>query len=132
MTPTVLFDAHCVLCTGSVAFILRHERAPTLHFASVHSAQGAALAARHGLTPEMLDQTFALITDRALLRSDAALHIAAHLRHPWRAATLARIIPRPLRDALYSAVARNRYRLFGRRETCYLPPPEAAHRFDSA
>ena len=130
MPPTMIFDGECVLCSGTVQLVLRHERAPVLQFTTTQSAAGRLLAARHGIAADDLDLTFVLIDgDAALVRSDAALRVAAHLRAPWRWLGILRLVPRGLRDAAYCAVARRRYRLFGRREACFLPAPEQRHRF---
>ena len=130
MSSTMIFDGDCVLCSGTVQFILRHERDPELAFATTQSLAGRELAARHGISPGDLDITFVLVEDdRALLRSDAALRVAAHLRFPWRWLAVLRVVPRPIRNTVYTAVARRRYRWFGKRAACFLPPTEQRHRF---
>ena len=130
MPTTMIFDGECVLCSGTVHFILAHEKAPDLLFTTTQSAVGRALAARHGITAEALDITFVLVDrDTALLRSDAALRVASHLRVPWSWLGMLRFVPRPLRDALYTAIAKRRYRLFGKYDTCMLPDPQQRHRF---
>lgn len=128
----MIFDGDCVLCSGTVQFVLRHERKPELQFTTTQSKAGRAIAARHGIAHDDLDMTFVVIDgDRALVRSDAALRVASMLRSPWRWLGMLRVVPRPLRDAAYSAIARRRYRLFGRRDACFLPTPEQRHRFVS-
>lgn len=128
--PILVFDTDCVLCSGVVAFILAHERAPILHFAGAWSDAGLALAARHGFSRSDLQETFLVIEgDRVLARSEAALEVVGHLRAPWRWFNILRLVPRPLRDAAYTAVARRRYRWFGRRQDCTLVPPGERHRF---
>ena len=127
----VVFDSDCVLCAGLVRFILRVERTPTTRFVAARSAEGVALASAHGLTAADLDQTFLVVRGEAgLVRSDAALALAGDLRAPWCWVRALRVIPRPLRDWGYDRIARNRYRLFGRRPECALPAPgQQAHRF---
>ena len=128
--PVVLFDAACMLCTGMVRFVLAHERAPLLRFASIRSAAGLALAASHGLGPDLLEQSFVVLEQgQILLRSDAALAVARHLRAPWSGLVLLSGIPRPLRDAAYGVVARNRFRLFGRQDNCMVIAAAQRHRF---
>ena len=128
--PIIIFDTDCVLCSGMVAFVLAHERAPLLRFAGAWSDEGLALAARHGLTREDLNETFAVIDGpRALLRSDASMVVLRHLRAPWRWLAALAIVPRPLRDAVYGFVAHRRYRWFGQRQDCTLVPPDQRHRF---
>lgn len=128
--PIIIFDTDCVLCSGVVAFILAHEQAPTLRFAGAWSAEGLALAARHGFTRADLNETFLLLDgDQVAARSDGAIALLRHLRRPWRWLAALSILPRPLRDGAYGIVARRRYRWFGRRATCTLVPPAARHRF---
>lgn len=128
--PIMVFDTNCVLCSGAVAFILAHEHDRTLRFAGAWSPEGAALAARHGFTATDLNDTFLVLTgDRALTRSDAAMAVAGHLRAPWRWLGILRALPRPVRDAAYSFVARRRYRWFGRRADCTVVPAAERGRF---
>ena len=130
MPPIMIFDGECVLCNGAVRFVLAHERAPELTFTTTQSDAGRALAARHGISADDLDITFVLVEgERALLRSDAALRVASHLRAPWSWLGVLRFVPRQLRDVAYSAIARRRYRLFGKYDTCMMPDPAQRHRF---
>lgn len=129
-SPTIVFDTDCVLCSGAVVFILRHERDAALTFVGAWSSEGERLAAAHGFTRADLDETLLVITEgRALTRSEAGLAVAAHLRRPWRWLGLLRVVPRPIRDGIYSAIARRRYRWFGKSEDCAVAPPEQRHRF---
>ena len=128
--PIIVVDTDCVLCSGVVAFVLAHEQAPVLRFASANSDEGLALAARHGFTRSDLDETFLLlIGDQALARSDGAIALLRLLRRPWRWLSAAALVPRPLRDAAYGLVARHRYRWFGQHTNCTVPPPGQRHRF---
>ena len=127
--PIVVFDALCPLCSANARFILRHDRAARFRLASMQSAAGLALYRRFGIDPENPDTMIVIEGDRARRDSDAVLAIASGLGWPWKAAGLARLIPTPLRDRAYRWIARHRYRLFGRRDTCWLPAPELADRF---
>ncbi|MDD2869399.1 thiol-disulfide oxidoreductase DCC family protein [Neomegalonema sp.] len=129
--PVLLFDTRCVLCSGATRFLLRHERDQDLRFAGAWSAEGRRLAEAHGLRPEDLDRTILVIEDgRALTKSAAVLALARRLKGPWRqAASLARLLPLPLRDRLYDRVAARRYVWFGRLDSCFLPAPEQRARF---
>jgi predicted DCC family thiol-disulfide oxidoreductase YuxK len=125
----VIFDGLCKLCTGSVAFILRHERDQVLRFAPLQSEAGKRLMAEFGIDPSQMN-TFVVIADgKAYVRSDAAIRLARFLSGGWRLLGLLRIVPRPVRDYVYDVVARNRYRWFGRRETCMAPAPGLEKRF---
>ena len=129
MTDIVVFDGVCKLCARSVRFILAHERRPALMFASLQSAAGSRLAREFGFDPEDA-RTFVLVSaGRCYVKSEAALRVARFLRMPWRLIGVVRIFPRPLRDLAYDAVARNRYRWFGRRDACMVPSETVVKRF---
>lgn len=124
-----LFDAECVLCSRGVQFTLRHEKAATIRFVAIQSGEGRALARCHGVDPTD-PTTFLFIEDgTALTSSDAVIALAQHLRGVGRLAKLCRFIPRPLRDAGYRLIARNRYALFGKVDQCIVPAPDQLHRF---
>lgn len=135
--PVVLFDGVCNFCNASVDFLLERERDHELRFAAlqsdaardlVHAAGGAALVER--LVGDGDPSSIALVEDgRVYTESTAALRIAKHLRAPWRWLRIFVIVPRPLRDAVYRWIAKNRYRWFGKSEHCRVPTPELRARF---
>jgi predicted DCC family thiol-disulfide oxidoreductase YuxK len=126
--PIILFDALCVLCSYNAQFVLKYDRAGHFRLASMQGEVGAALYRKFGIDPADPETMIVVEGDVALRNSDAVLAIYAGLGWPWRLASAARIIPRPIRDAVYGWIARNRYRLFGKRDTCWLPSPELADR----
>jgi predicted DCC family thiol-disulfide oxidoreductase YuxK len=127
--PILLYDGLCVLCSRSVAFVLEHERDASIRFVAIQSEEGAALATTHGVDPEQPDTFLFVEGGRAWRKSSGVIAVFAHLRRPWSFARVARFCPAPLRDWLYDRVARNRYRLFGKREVCIVPTPELRERF---
>ncbi|NYT43153.1 thiol-disulfide oxidoreductase DCC family protein [Sphingomonas sp. R-74633] len=122
--PIILFDGICVLCTANAQFVLRHDRRGHFRLASVQSEAGQALCGRFGIDPDNPDTMLVIEDEQARRDSDAVLAIAGGLGWPWRALGVLRVIPQAWRDALYRRVARNRYRLFGKRETCWVPSAE--------
>jgi predicted DCC family thiol-disulfide oxidoreductase YuxK len=127
--PVVLFDGVCNLCSGAVQFLIRHDEAGTLRFAPLQSAVGAALLADCGLDPAQR-ATFVLVEDgECYTRSTAALRIARHLDRPLPLLSHLRVVPRPVRDAVYALVARYRYDVFGQKSQCMVPTPDVEKRF---
>src|ERR1044071_9512920 len=128
-SPLILFDGACNLCNASVAWVVEHDHHGLFRFASLQSAAGkAALAAANG--EAVLPDSMVLIDEAGVhTRSEAAIRIASRLNFPWRLARGGKLLPKPLRDWAYDAIARNRYRWFGRRELCPAPAPELRARF---
>jgi len=125
----VLFDGVCNLCNGAVQFIIHRDREGHFSFASLQSAVGQAQLRQFGLSTDAFD-TFVLVEGgKAYTRSTAALRIARQLTGAWRLLYGLIIVPRPVRDWAYGLVARNRYRLFGRRDSCMIPTPELKAKF---
>ena len=122
--PIILFDAECVLCSVNAQFVLKHDKLGHFRLASMQGDVGAAIYRRHGLDP--LNPSSILVVQGGRVRqdSDAVLSIYEGLGFPWRLLGALRIVPAFLRDPVYRWVARNRYRLFGKRETCWVAPPE--------
>ena len=133
--PIILYDGVCGLCNSSVQFLLKHDRQSRLRFASLQSDFAAKVLQRHGIDPNDLDtlhfvENYEQPDEHVWQRSDAVLRAGRELGGLWSAlAALAKIVPRPLRDLFYRFVARNRYRVFGKYDTCMLPDPNQRSRF---
>jgi predicted DCC family thiol-disulfide oxidoreductase YuxK len=122
--PIIVFDAMCVLCAANAQFVLRHDHNRRFRLASMQGPVGAQLYRDCGIDPANPETLILVDGDRLLRDSDAVLAIYAGCGWPWRAAAALRIVPHFLRDPLYRWIARNRYRIFGRREACWLPSPK--------
>ena len=126
----IVFDGVCVLCNRWVAFVLAHDRQQEFEMAAMQTAAGRALLQQHGLNPESPASFLLLDGPVAYTDSAAIVHLLSHFSWPWRTlAALLNLVPRLLRDAGYRTIARNRYRWFGRFDTCAVPDPAQAHRF---
>lgn len=128
--PILLYDGECGVCNRSVQWILEHERRKALRFAALKSEIGQMLLQR-ARVPSEVDSLVWVESqrDRILGRvwSSAVLATVKYVGGPWRLFSLARIIPRPLRDALYRSFARHRLRLAA--PVCLVPAPAARGRF---
>jgi predicted DCC family thiol-disulfide oxidoreductase YuxK len=132
--PIVLYDGVCGLCNRLVKFILKRDKRDRFRFASLQGDFASKLLTRHGLDPHDLDtvylaQNYGQRAETLLARSDAILFLLRQLGGIWKLALLGNILPRKLRDAVYKLVARNRYRVFGKYESCMLPDPQHRAKF---
>jgi predicted DCC family thiol-disulfide oxidoreductase YuxK len=128
----ILFDGVCNLCNGFVQFVIERDPGGTFQFAALQSAAARRILAQHD-APDPLPDTILLVADgRVSTRSTAVLRIARGLRFPWPLASALIAVPRPLRDAIYSLVARHRYGWFGQRDQCMVPTPALRSRFIDA
>ena len=128
-TPVLLFDGVCNLCNSAVQWVIARDRRARFRFASLQSQAAVRLLSERVEADELPDSVV-LVDERGIhTRSEAALGIAKALGFPYALLGLTRIVPRALRDATYDLVARNRYRWYGRQDTCTLPTPELATRF---
>lgn len=134
--PILFFDGVCTLCNASVDFIIRHDKKSAFRFASLQSefAQNelkkAGFYNETNVFSENSMNTVVLLADgNVFKKSDAALEIARRLGGFWSVFYFFKILPRPVRDFFYDLVARNRYRFFGKKETCRLPTSAERARF---
>jgi predicted DCC family thiol-disulfide oxidoreductase YuxK len=127
--PILLFDGECNLCNGFVQFVLRHERSARIRFASLQSDAGGALAKKFGVDTAAADTLVFIDDGHAYLRSDGALRLARFLDRPWSAASVLRVVPRPIRDGIYRFVANHRHQWFGKPAECFVPTPDLRARF---
>jgi predicted DCC family thiol-disulfide oxidoreductase YuxK len=128
--PLMLFDGVCNLCSASMRFVLKYDRTHAIRFATMQSTTGQAMLHRLGLPTGEYESFLFIEKGQVHAQSRAALRLARSLAFPWRQMVwAASILPRPLADWLYRLIARNRYRLFGKRDTCLVPQPHEKARF---
>lgn len=130
----MLYDGVCGLCNRLVQFILKRDRNDRFLFASLQSELAEKILKRNGADSHDLDTFYVVIDhdqpgERVLMRSDAILHVVRTLGGIWSMASVGSVLPKVIRDAMYGLVARNRYRVFGKHESCMLPSPEHRAKF---
>ncbi len=119
--PAIIFDGYCALCSGYARFVLAHDHAGKCRLLAAQSALGRALYVHYGLDPYDFATNILIVDGRASFKSEASIRILELLGPPWSLARVLRLIPISVRDFVYVFVARNRLRLFGKLESCYLP-----------
>ncbi|WP_315785786.1 thiol-disulfide oxidoreductase DCC family protein [Bradyrhizobium sp. SZCCHNPS1003] len=123
----ILYDGVCVFCSRWVQFVIARDTAKRFRFTPIQSPYGTRLAQAFGIDPQEPDTNAVVHGGKAHLKSDAALTVLSNLPG-WGWTRALRAIPKPLRDAVYSLVARNRYRIFGKYESCFVPDAELRRR----
>ena len=130
----LLYDGACGLCNRLVQFVLVHDHRTVFNFASLQSPIGQTMVERFGGDPRDLSSFYVVAYYRtsrmkAVTKSRAAVLVAGELGWPWKALGAAGFFPTAALDTVYDLVARNRYRIFGRSETCLVPAPHFRNRF---
>jgi predicted DCC family thiol-disulfide oxidoreductase YuxK len=116
----ILYDGVCVFCSRWVRFVATRDTDRRFRFTAIQSGYGTRLARAFGIDPHDPDTNAVVHGGQALFKSDAALTVLS-LLPGWGWVRLLRLAPKPLRDAVYNLVARNRYRIFGKYEACFIP-----------
>lgn len=125
----VLFDGHCHLCDGSVKVILQHDSKQIFSFASLQSATGKYVIEQFKVDTRAGESIIYLRHGKIRTKSAAALWIANELNFPMNLLSGLLLFPPFIRDRVYDFIARNRYKWFGKSDTCLLPDPSQRHRF---
>ncbi len=129
-SPILFFDGECNLCNGLVQFVLKHDKKKIFFFSTLQSAAGKEAKASAPNAVGRNSDTFILYYNSAYYsRSSAALHVFRLLGGIWAGLFIGIIVPRILRDWVYNLVSRNRYKWFGKRDSCMVPTPDIVARF---
>lgn len=124
----VLFDGVCNVCSGWVQFIIKRDPQAIFRFASLQSDEASKLLEEYG-QETTLDSIVLVDKGKVYTESTAILQILRRLPGTWRFSSVFLIVPKFIRDGFYRWFARNRYRWFGKQESCMLPTPEIRARF---
>jgi predicted DCC family thiol-disulfide oxidoreductase YuxK len=122
--PVILFDGVCNLCNASVQFIIRHDKKQIFRFAALQSAFGQSALKKFNLADKNIDSVILVENNSVQLKSDAALNIAKQLGGIYSLFYVFIVVPKFIRNSVYDFIARNRYRWFGKQESCMIPTPE--------
>lgn len=126
----ILFDGVCNLCNHFVQFVIRRDRKDDFRFVALQSDLGQEILDHIGIDRQQIDSIVLYEPGIAYsYKSDAAIEIAKGLGGIWSWTTLFKIIPRLLRNPIYDYVAKNRYKWYGKKESCMIPTPELKAKF---
>ena len=125
----ILFDGVCNLCNGTVYWVIARDIKNQFHFASLQSPFGKQVLQNFGLADEYMNSIIFLDNNEIYMRSSAVLRILKHLGSFYQTAYVFILIPEFLRNAVYNFIAKNRYRWFGKKETCMVPTPKLKSKF---
>jgi predicted DCC family thiol-disulfide oxidoreductase YuxK len=128
MRRIILFDGVCNFCDSSVQFIIKRDPKGYYKFAPLQGETGRKLLKEFGLT-ENLESIVYIEDNQFYKKSNAALNICKNLEGAWRLFVLLKILPTPIRDYFYDIIAKNRYKWFGKKDSCMIPSPEIRSRF---
>lgn len=125
----LLFDGVCNLCNTSVQFILKHEKRSMLKFSAIQSEAGQRLLSQYRIDPVHTNSVILIKEGKVYTESDAVFTTSQFLRFPFNLGKVLMIVPKPIRNFLYRKVANNRYRWFGKKDSCMIPTSELKNRF---
>lgn len=126
----ILFDGVCNLCDTSVQYVIKHDKKDIFRFVAIQSDLGLKLLKHIGINPIHTDSIILYEPGTAYYyKSSAALEIAKELSGIFTFASVFTVIPKGIRDLIYDYVAKNRYKWYGKKETCILPTPEFKAKF---
>jgi len=125
----ILFDGLCNLCNGSVNFILKSDKQGKFKFASLQSEIGIELTKKYNIDTNIIDSIVLIKNDSVFTKSSAVLEILKDMPIGWRLFRIGIILPKFVRDWLYDIIAKRRYKIFGKKDECPIPPKDVQDRF---
>ncbi|WMI64670.1 DCC1-like thiol-disulfide oxidoreductase family protein [Aestuariibaculum sp. YM273] len=126
----ILFDGVCNLCNSSVNFIIKHDKKNAFLFTPLQSHLGKQIIEEYNIDTNKTDSILLYIPKKGITyKSTAALKIASHLGFPVKILSVFLIIPTFIRNWVYDFIAKNRYKWFGKKETCMIPSPKLKSKF---
>ena len=127
--PIILFDGVCNFCNRSINIILKHDKDSYFQFAPSQSNAGIDILQQFDLDQKASASVILIDNEKVFTKTDAVIQIATYLTGWPKSFRLLKFIPKPIRDFAYDVIAKNRYALFGKKETCRIPDESIRHRF---
>ena len=127
--PIIIFDGYCNLCTGWVHFILRHDSQAKFKLLAAQTTFGHSLYRHYGLDPGDYETNILLADGVAWFKAEGTIRMFQGLGRTWSAVRMFRILSRTVSRMIYECIAANRFRIFGKRESCFVEETEMKARF---
>ncbi|MCH6200230.1 thiol-disulfide oxidoreductase DCC family protein [Aquiflexum sp. LQ15W] len=125
----ILFDGVCNLCNNAVDFIIRRDKNDCFKFGALQDNATKIILKEYKINQDYIDSIILIRGDLVFYKSKAALEIARNLESPWPAMYIFNVVPAFIRDPIYDWIARNRYKWFGKKETCRIPSTKEKQKF---
>lgn len=125
----LLFDGYCNLCHSSVQFVIKHEKKQTIKFASLQSEIGKQLLSQYSINPNKIDSLVFIENGKCYIKSTAALKLSKYLKGIYSLGIVFIVIPTFIRNYIYDYVAKNRYKWFGKKNSCLILDKDLQQRF---
>jgi predicted DCC family thiol-disulfide oxidoreductase YuxK len=125
----ILFDGVCNFCNASINFVIDHDPDKHFKFAALQSEIGQEILARFHKNTKDFDSVILLKNNQLYQKSAAALEITKHLSGFWKYLSVFKVFPPFFLNFFYDIIAKNRYRIFGKADSCRMPTPELRERF---
>lgn len=126
----ILFDGVCNFCNGSVNFLIKRDSKGIFKYAPLQSEIGQNIIAKYNI-PETVDSIILLKENNIYIKSNAVIEIIKELKWYWKMLIIVKILPKKFRDLLYDLIANNRYKWFGKMDSCMIPDENVKSRFIS-
>ncbi len=128
--PVLLFDGVCNMCNAFVQFVIKRDKSGLIHFASLQSEYGKAFINKHDIPFKNMDSVILIDEEQKILvKSDVSFELFKRFGGVWTILSIFKYLPRFIRDFCYDLIAKNRYRMFGKKDSCMIPTPDVAKRF---
>lgn len=125
----ILFDGVCNLCNGAINFVIKRDKKDIFQFATLQSEIGQELLSKFKIDTSKVDSIILIDGENCYVKSSAALGISKHLSGGYPLLYGFLILPKFIRNNVYDYIARNRYKWFGKKESCMIPTPELKEKF---
>ncbi|TAE35145.1 MAG: thiol-disulfide oxidoreductase DCC family protein [Sphingobacteriales bacterium] len=125
----IFFDGVCNLCSGFVQFIIKLDKKKQFSFAALQSKYAQDALQSHNLNSDELQSVIFIINNKVYTKSDAAIEIAKQLGGLWFLVRCLKVFPLRFRNLVYDFIGKNRYKWFGKKESCMVPSEELKSRF---